>query len=170
MMNKMSNMDVPRGTLSQGIMPMTPPLIPRMSPELKFQLRKILVHHEGKESKPYLDQFGNCTIAIGRNLTSNGLHENEIDLMFDNDVAYFWRKWHEEFSWFVALNDARKIALLDMSYMGWQNILEFKNMLACLAKRDFNGAADEILDSLYHKQVGKRAEELAEIIRTGALA
>ncbi|KKL50693.1 hypothetical protein LCGC14_2302930, partial [marine sediment metagenome] len=42
----------------------------------------------------------------------------------------------------------------------------FKRMIAGLRKDDFVVAANELLDSLYHVQVGLRAEELAIMLRT----
>lgn len=39
--------------------------------------------------------------------------------------------------------------------------------IAAMEARDYERASDEFLDSLYAKQVGKRADEVAEMIRTG---
>ena len=51
--------------------------------------------------------------------------------------------------------------------MGPGNLAKFRLMLACLAQEDFEGAAQEALSSRWADQVGKRADRIAERIRSG---
>jgi lysozyme len=44
--------------------------------------------------------------------------------------------------------------------------MQFKKTLALLREGDFESAADELLDSRYAEQVGRRALEIADMIRT----
>lgn len=137
--------------------------------QMRQQLKALLIRHEGLRQHPYKDTTGHWTIGIGRNLTDRGLLPSEIDLMFINDTDYFYYKLNQKFDWFANLNDARKIALVDLCFAGFSTFCTFEKMIDALEKGDFDTAADEIVDSLYAKQVGYRAKELAKIIRTGEL-
>jgi lysozyme len=51
--------------------------------------------------------------------------------------------------------------------LGGSKFRKFKKMFAAIKKQDFDLASQEILDSKYAKQVGARANELAEIMQRG---
>ena len=51
--------------------------------------------------------------------------------------------------------------------MGLSRLMTFKKMLLALEKGLYQIAADEMLDSKWAKQVSRRAEFLAQIMRTG---
>ena len=51
--------------------------------------------------------------------------------------------------------------------MGVPTLLEFRRMLGALAEKDWDGAAVEMLDSKWARQVGSRANELSELMRRG---
>lgn len=140
-----------------------------IQPQMRQQLKALLIKHEGLRDRLYKDTKGNWTIGIGRNLSDRNLLPSEIDLMFNNDVDYFYSKLNQKFPWFSKLNDARKIALVDLCFAGFSTFCTFKKMIAAFEKFDFNKAADEIIDSLYAKQVGDRELDLAKIIRTGEM-
>jgi lysozyme len=58
-------------------------------------------------------------------------------------------------------------ALVNLSFnMGIPRLMQFKKTLALLREGDFESAADELLDSRYAEQVGRRALEIADMIRT----
>jgi lysozyme len=70
----------------------------------------------------------------------------------------------------VDLNDARQNALIDMMYnLGPSRFIGFKKMIAAIYDEDFNAASNEMLDSKWAKQVGRRAFRLARIMRTGVM-
>ncbi len=138
-----------------------------MTPDMKAKLRHLLIIHEGYAAHPYKDTMGHITIGIGRNLDSRGVLPTEIDMMCDNDMQYFYNHLSEKFPWFLKLNDARQIALIDMCFMGLKKFCTFVKMIDYLNKEDYDSAAIEILDSNYARQVGKRAIDLAAIIKLG---
>lgn len=140
-----------------------------MNNDMKVKLRALLIKHENYKLLPYKDTLGNITIGIGRNLTGRGVLPVEIDMMFDNDVDHFFSFLAISFPWFNKLNDARQCALVDMCFMGTKTFLEFKEMIAALEKEDYEGAAQEIVNSHYESEVHQRAHDIAEIIRTGTL-
>jgi lysozyme len=140
-----------------------------MNSQMRSKLRLILLKHEGYETHPYVDTEKKITIGIGRNLTDNGIRPTEIDMMFFNDTEYFYHFLDNRFDWFAELNEARQIALIDFCFIGTHKFLEFKKMIAALARKDYESAANEVLDSDYAKQVGQRANDIAEILRSGTI-
>ena len=141
-----------------------------MSPDIKVQLRKLLVLHESCKLFPYTDTTGNLTIGIGRNLTTRGISTNEAYEMLDDDIAYFTDKLQNNTEFFNTLDDIRQAAIVDMCFnLGINGFLEFKEMLSALESRDYNKAATEMLNSKWAHQVGERATCLATIIQTGKL-
>ena len=90
-------------------------------------------------------------------------------MMLENDLARFQRAAEQVLgdTWNV-LNDVRREAMIDMAFnMGPGNLAKFKNMLAALSDEDFETASAEALSSRWATQVGKRADRIAERIRTG---
>ena len=140
-----------------------------MSPEMMSKLRRSLVEHEGYKNYPYFDTStpANITIGIGYNLSTNGIDDEWINNQYLKDINYFNNKL-SSFDWFAGLNSDRKIALIDMCFMGWQKFLEFKNFIEALSKYDYKTASSEILNSLWATQVkNNRANTIANVILTG---
>lgn len=140
-----------------------------MNPDMRIKLKTLLISHEGKESLPYLDTEGKVTIGIGRNLTDVGLREDEIDYMYKNDVDFFYTQLSKIYPWFLELNEARQIALVDMAFMGLKKFATFKKMIAALSMHNYSIAAIELLNSNYARKLQNRANQLANIILTGVL-
>lgn len=140
-----------------------------MTPDMRVKLRKELIQSEGIKSTLYFDTQGIPTIGVGRNLRDRGLLSDEIDLCLNNDLDYFNDFLFTHYLWFRLLNEPRQIALINLCFAGTKTFTTFKRMIAALEKGDFDSAADEVLDSLYAKQVGNRAVRIADILRTGQL-
>lgn len=134
----------------------------------KTKLAEQLKKHEGLRLKPYTDTVGKLTLGIGRNLEDKGITEQEALFMLNNDVDYFYGQLNKKLTWFKNLDDARQNVLVNMAFnLGVAGLLTFKNMLDAVRMGLFLVAAEEMLDSKWAKQVGYRAEELAEQMRTG---
>jgi lysozyme len=66
------------------------------------------------------------------------------------------------------MDDARRDACINLVFnMGLTRFRQFKKMIKAFEDRDYERASEELLDSRYSLQVGKRAQEVSEIIRTG---
>jgi lysozyme len=130
-------------------------------------LMDMLKRHEGVRLHPYIDTVGKTTIGVGRNLDDLGLSLEEVDFLLINDIERC-RESLAKSSWFYRLNYARQDAILDMCFnLGITRFLEFQKMLKALEVGDWPTAAREMLESKWAKQVGDRAVELSEMIRTG---
>ena len=134
----------------------------------------LIAKHEGMRLKPYTDSVGKLTIGYGRNLEDVGISPTEANAMLKADVATAYDE-ASQFEWFWDLNDPRQSAIVNMVFnMGLPTFKEFTNTLIFLAQGDYESAADEILRgtgpggrSRWYVQVGSRAEEVSEILRTG---
>lgn len=125
-----------------------------------------LERHEGKRLKPYRDTAGKLTIGVGRNLDDVGLSEDEVDALLINDIGRVEHDLFRLVPCYSSLPDPQQRVLANMAFnLGVTGLLKFQHMLAAVAARDFNTAAQEMLDSAWAKQVGTRAIELADQMR-----
>ena len=130
--------------------------------------KALLTRHEGRKKHPYVCPADKISVGIGRNLEDVGLHADEIDLMFKNDLRVASMAVQSLFRGFHGLDDVRQTALLDMAFnMGQGRLSRFEKMRAAIDMRDFRTAADECLDSNYARQVPRRAKRIASMLRTG---
>ena len=129
-------------------------------------LREELKRDEGIRLKPYKDTVGTTTIGVGRNLDDVGISEYEADILLQADIQRAFGSLNASLPWWITLDADKQRALLNMTFnMGITRLLGFKNALAALKAGDYAKAADEFLDSLWAKQVGQRAQRLANLIR-----
>jgi len=138
--------------------------------EISQTLVDMLIRHEGLRLKPYTDTVGKMTVGVGRNLTDVGISKQEAMYLLHDDIQRVQAELAQQ-PWFSGLNEARQMALTDMAFnLGLQGLLGFKKAIEALQGGDFQAAATEMLNSKWAGQVGARAQELANIVRTGELA
>ena len=131
-------------------------------------IKDMIKKHEGWRSKPYNDTEGILTIGYGFNI-AQGITREEGEALLDIRLKKVFTDaiLLDEFAY---LNEVRQIVIIDMIYnMGLQGVKKFKKMRKAIKDGDWEKAADEMLDSRWAKQVGERATELAEIMKTGEL-
>lgn len=125
--------------------------------------------HEGVRSHFYRCTSGLATIGVGRCIEegSLGLSDDEIDYLLENDI----KRCNQElitFSWFIDLDSVRQDAMVNLCFnLGFSRLSLFTNALAAMAEANYDRAAMEFLDSKWARQVGKRSEDVAHMIRTG---
>lgn len=130
-------------------------------------LTEQLERHEGLRLYPYRCTEGKLTIGFGRNLEDSGISREEAELMLNNDMNDVERHL-ETVDEYNALDDVRQTVLANMAFnMGFRGLMGFRNMWAAIRRKDWGRAASEMLDSRWAVQVGSRANELADIMRTG---
>ena len=124
--------------------------------------------HEGCKLFPYKDSTGNLTIGWGTNLNA-GITIDEAAYLLGNRIQSVIREAEAQDWWQrVSDNDARARAMCEIIFnIGLSRLNGFAKALAALRAGDFDTCAAELLDSLWHQQVGKRAEVLAAMIQTG---
>lgn len=132
-------------------------------------LRARITRTEGRRNRPYVDSVGKVTIGIGHNLTDKGISDEIVEILFKDDLSEAVNGANT-LPVYQKLDPIRQTAIIDMVFnMGLEKVREFKNTLGYLNRGDFDGAADQMLLSDWAKQVGNRAIELANIIRTGQI-
>ncbi len=131
------------------------------------ELLEQIKRHEGLRLKPYRCPSGKLSIGYGRNLEDSGISLEEAELMLRNDISSL-RNVLRHYSWWESLDDVRKDAIVNMAYnLGVIGLLKFKRMIFALKKNDYDTAAIEMMNSKWAEQVGDRAKELSNQIRTG---
>jgi len=127
-----------------------------------------LKRHEGVERKPYVDTVGKLTIGVGRNLDDVGLSDDEIEYLLSNDIKVASLELHMALPFTKLMDGVRHDALVNMVFnMGISRFKDFKKTIAYLERADYERASTEMMDSKWARQVGNRAKELSEQVRTG---
>ncbi len=131
-------------------------------------LKAELTRDEGRKPRIYTDTVGKVSGGIGRNLTDKGFRDNEIDLMYQNDVAETEAWLDRNLPWWRQLDPVRQRVVMNMAFNMQGKLLTFVNTLAAIQRGDYAAAADGMLASKWATQVGARATRLADMMRSGA--
>lgn len=127
-----------------------------------------LIRHESLELKPYKCTSDKLTIGIGRNLEDVGISEEEAKILLMNDLARVDAQLEKMMPWSSQLDTVRYEGLMNFVFnVGIGTASKFVNAMGQLKDGNYDMAATELLDSRWAKQVGQRAVEVAEQIRTG---
>ena len=140
------------------------------------KLRKQLEIDEGVKYEIYLDHLGYPTFGIGhlvipsdkeyREDVGTRVSEERVRECFDKDVESVLRDWTLLYKDFDELpEEAQQIIANMMFNMGYTRLSKFKGMKKGVDARDWNKAADEMVDSRWYKQVTNRANRLVERMR-----
>lgn len=123
--------------------------------------------HEGLRLMPYRCSAGKLTIGYGRNLDDVGISNEEAEYLLKHDLENA-EKEAEKLDCYKKLNQNRKDILIEMVFnLGYPRLCGFKKMLSALDRGDYDGAANEMLDSKWARDVGERAKTLAYFMRIG---
>ena len=140
------------------------------------KLRKQLEIDEGVKHEIYLDHLGYPTFGIGhlvipsdieyREDVGTRVSEERVRECFDKDVQSVLRDCTLLYKDFNELPEEVKQIIANMMFnMGYTRLSKFKGMKRGVDARDWNKAADEMVDSRWYKQVTNRANRLVERMR-----
>lgn len=133
--------------------------------EQHMQLQAQLIEFEGLKLKPYVCPAGKVTIGIGRNLEARGISREEALYLNDNDIAYYKAQCLKRIPFFSKLSPPRQNVLIDMMFnLGVSGLLSFKKMLRHLEASRFHEAAQEMVNSQWYEQVGRRSAYLTKML------
>tara|TARA_R110000751_G_scaffold193136_1_gene298683 strand:+ start:81 stop:512 length:432 start_codon:yes stop_codon:yes gene_type:complete len=134
-------------------------------------LVEMLKRHEGFETHAYKCTSGKTTVGVGRNIDPEGgigLSRLEINYLLANDIERVEEELSKSLPWLLELDCVRIDALVDMCFnLGLPRFLKFVKALDALEAGDYEMSANEFMDSRWADQVGYRAYEVTEMIRTG---
>lgn len=131
------------------------------------RIKETLIKHEGLKLDMYKCSAGVWTIGVGHNLEDKGISKRVAGIMLAEDIGDALDDLERNIVYFYDLPEAAQEALVNLAFnMGIPRLMQFKKTLAYLRSGDYKKAADELLDSRYASQVGYRALEVAQMIRS----
>lgn len=127
-----------------------------------------LVTDEGLRLKPYKDTVGKTTIGVGRNLDDVGISKQEAMMLLGADIDKAFADLDKFLPWWRDMSDARQQVIANMCFnMGIGKLQTFVNTLQAMKDGRYADAAAGMRNSLWAKQVGARAERLAQMMENG---
>jgi len=140
------------------------------------RLREDLETDEGIKYEIYLDHLGYPTFGIGHLIreddpehgeaTGTEVSESRVAEAFEQDVQTVLSDCAKLYSDFEELPEEAQLVIANMMFnLGYPRLSAFKGMKAGVDARDWNRAADEMIDSRWYKQVTNRAQRLVDRIR-----
>ena len=140
------------------------------------KLKKQLEIDEGVVHEIYLDHLGYPTFGIGHLVTESD-PENGLEVgtavsvercaqAFESDIQGVLRDCNILYPDFDDLpEEAQQIIANMMFNLGRPRLSKFVGMKRGVDAKDWNSAADEMVDSRWYRQVGARAERLVNRMR-----
>lgn len=127
-----------------------------------------LLRDEGMRLEPYKDSVGKLTIGVGHNLDDKPITRAAALWILQDDINDATRDIQGNLFWTKNLDPVRFGALVNMCFnLGIGGLLKFKQTLGFIQEGKYEEASKAMLDSVWAKQVGARAERLSKQILTG---
>ena len=142
----------------------------------KDKLREEIAEDEGCKYEVYLDHLGLPTCGIGHLIKENDeehgkavgtvVEQERVKQLFSLDMAITVDECKVLYPDFDDLPEECQHIIANMMFnMGRPRLSKFKGMKAGVDARDWNKAADEMVDSRWYKQVTNRARRLVDRMR-----
>jgi len=140
-------------------------------------LREELTEDEGCVYEVYNDHLGYPTFGIGHLIldsdpeygsdTGTAVSESRVIEAFESDIVGVLSDCETLYDDFEDLpEEAQRIIANMMFNMGRPRLSKFKGMKRGVDARDWNAAADEMVDSNWYRQVTNRADRLVVRMRS----
>jgi len=148
-----------------------------MKTELLDLIKEDLIRHEGYKEEIYLCSEGIPTFGIGHAVKETDMEytwpvgspveKERIDAVFILDCEDAVNDIEHLISDVSSHSDQCIRVLVNMAFnLGRTRLSRFKNMLAAVEAKDYEKASEEMKDSRWYAQVGRRSVELVEMMRT----
>ena len=139
-------------------------------------LRKQLEIDEGVKHDIYLDHLGYPTFGIGHLITKadpesgqavgTTVSDERVQSAFEADVVSVIEDCNKLYDDFDELPEEVQQIIANMMFnMGRTRLSKFRGMKRGVDARDWNAAADEMVDSRWYSQVNNRASRLVDRMR-----
>ena len=140
------------------------------------QLREQLEIDEGVKYEVYNDHLGYATFGVGHLVLESDpeygdpigapVSESRVIEAFEQDCENVLRDCDILYEDFDDLPEEAQQVIANMMFnMGRPRLSKFKGMKRGVDSRNWNEAADEMVDSAWYRQVTNRADRLVERIR-----
>jgi lysozyme len=121
-------------------------------------IKKRLIDFEGLELKLYFCKSNKPTIGVGRNCLDNGITEEEAMYLLNNDISTVIKKLDKHWIAWRKFPIAAQYVCIDVVFnMGINTWMSFRKTRAYMELGHWEKAGDELLDSKYANDVGRRA-------------
>ena len=142
-----------------------------------YKLREELERDEGIKYEVYLDHLGYPTFGIGHLITDDDpecgadvgteVSDDRVQEAFESDVETVVSDCERLYVQFEHLPEEVQLIIANMMFnMGYTRLSKFKGMKRGVDARDWETAADEMVDSRWYKQVTNRADRLVVRMRS----
>jgi lysozyme len=140
------------------------------------QLRKELAEDEGCKYEIYLDHLGYPTFGIGHLIrvtdpehekpVGTPVTEDRVKQAFEADVEQVLNDCTRLYDNFYLLPEEVQLIIANMMFnLGYPRLEKFKDMYFNISTRNWQGAANEMVNSKWYRQVTNRAERLVQRMR-----
>ena len=132
-----------------------------------MDILKNIKKHEGFRATVYKCTEGYDTIGYGFAIKDLELTEEIAEDILIRKLSKLRLRLCKTFDWFLDTPEAVQEVVMNMCYqMGLSAFSKFKKTIYYLETEQYEEAADEMLDSLWHKQTPARSQELSDTIRS----
>ncbi len=151
--------------------------------EMSF-ISDLIQRHEGFRGQPYRDTKGLLTVGYGFNLKAagaasacascgldyatvcaEGLTEAQALSVFQYQLTAVLCQAARTFPTWATMPEKVQAVICDMLFMGEGTFLTFHHFIAAIKAADWKGAAADLEQSLWFKEVGTRGVEDVAILR-----
>jgi lysozyme len=140
------------------------------------KLREEIAADEGEVHEIYLDHLGLATFGIGHLVRDDDpesglpvgtpVDNDRVVEAFESDIETVLSDCNKLYPDFNDLPEEAQRVIANMMFnMGRPRLSKFKGMKSGVDARDWDRAADEMVDSRWYRQVTNRADRLVERIR-----
>jgi len=140
------------------------------------KLREELAADEGEVNEIYLDHLGYPTFGIGHLVLDSDpesglpvgttIDNDRVVEAFESDIETVLSDCIKLYPDFDDLPEEAQRVIANMMFnMGRPRLSKFKGMKSGVDARDWNRAADEMVDSRWYRQVTNRADRLVTRVR-----
>ena len=141
------------------------------------KLREELEKDEGVKYEVYLDHLGYPTFGIGHLITDDDpecgasvgteVDSDRVQEAFETDVETVLSDCERLYVQFEHLPEEVQLIVANMMFnMGYSRLSRFKGMHRGVDARNWEAAADEMVDSQWYNQVTNRADRLVVRMRS----
>jgi len=121
-------------------------------------IKKRLIDFEGLVLKSYTCPTGYTSVGVGRNLETNGITEEEAMYLLNNDISTVIKKLDKHWIAWRKLPITAQYVCIDLVFnMGINSFMSFRFTRSYMELGEWEKAGDELLNSKYAEQVGRRA-------------
>jgi len=142
-----------------------------------YKLREELERDEGIKYEVYNDHLGYPTFGIGHLITDDDpecgasvgtkVSDDRVQEAFEADVETVVSDCERLYVQFEHLPEEVQLIIANMMFnMGYTRLSKFKGMKRGVDSRNWEAAADEMVDSKWYKQVTRRADRLVVRMRS----